>query len=125
MFSDNFEPDFDGGLVPVVAQDHDSGEVLMLAWLNREAWDKTLASGEAHYWSRSRKKIWHKGESSGHTQKIVSIRLDCDNDAVLFLVKQSTGACHTGHVSCFYRELKNGNLGECSPVVFDPTKVYR
>lgn len=120
-----FEPDFSSGLLPAIAQDAESGEVLMLAWMNPEAWQKTLASGEAHYFSRSRRKIWRKGETSGHTQKIAAIRLDCDNDAILMLVRQSGGAaCHTGHKSCFFREFRNGAANECSPLVFDPAAVY-
>lgn len=121
-----FDPDFSAGLLPAIAQDAESREILMLAWMNKEAWEKTLTSGEAHYYSRSRKKLWHKGESSGNTQKIVAIRLDCDNDAILLLVKQNGGAaCHTGTESCFSRELKNGVVSGCSPQVFDPAKVYK
>lgn len=125
MANDSFQPRFDSGLLPAIAQDAASGEVLMLAWMNEEAWAKTMASGEAHYWSRSRRKIWRKGESSGHTQKIVACRLDCDSDAILLLVEQKGGAaCHTGHRSCFYRELCQGKIDECSPRLFDPEKVY-
>lgn len=120
-----FEPNFAGGLLPAIAQDADSGEVLMLAWMNREAWEKTLATGEAHYFSRSRQKLWHKGETSSHTQSVVSVRLDCDSDTILLLVRQEGGAaCHTGHASCFFRELKDGKTADCSPVIFDPKKVY-
>lgn len=120
-----FEPDFAHGLLPAIAQDAASGEVLMLAWMNEEAWQKTLASGEAHYWSRSRKKLWHKGEKSGNVQKVKSIRLDCDNDAVLLKIEQVGGAaCHTGHASCFFREMANGHASECSPQIFDPARVY-
>lgn len=120
-----FIPDFSIGLLPAIAQDSDSREVLMLAWMNKEAWEKTLATGEAHYWSRSRKKLWHKGETSGHTQTVTAIRLDCDKDAILLLVKQKGGAaCHTGHASCFFKELKDGEISECSPVLFDPRTVY-
>lgn len=124
MAMDMLEPDFAAGLVPAIAQDFKTREILMLAWLNREAWEKTLATGEAHYWSRSRKKIWHKGESSGHVQKIVSIRLDCDNDAIVFLVEQNGAACHTGHYSCFFRELTVEGERICSPLVFNPDEVY-
>lgn len=121
----DFQPDFSKGLLPAVAQDADSGEVLMLAYMNEEAWQKTLQSGEAHYYSRSRQKLWHKGESSGNTQEIAAIRLDCDNDAILLLVRQKGGAaCHTGRRSCFYRQLVNGETGECSPQIFDPQNVY-
>lgn len=121
----SFKPDFSSGLLPAIAQDIESGEVLMLAWMNELAFDLTVASGEAHYWSRSRNRIWHKGEESGHIQKVAAIRLDCDNDAILLRVRQIGGAaCHTGHVSCFYRELCKGNIGECFPRVFDPDEVY-
>ena len=120
-----FEPEFGAGLLPAIAQDADSGEVLMLAWMNEQAWQATLASGEAHYFSRSRQKLWHKGETSGNVQKIVAIRLDCDNDALVLLVRQVGGAaCHTGHRSCFYRELKDGVVRECAPRLFDPALVY-
>lgn len=121
----DFEPDFGKGLLPAIAQDAETGEVLMLAWMNREAWQKTLESGEAHYWSRSRQKIWHKGEVSGNVQKIRFMRLDCDNDAILLGVEQLGGAaCHTGRRSCFYREISETGCKECSPLVFDPVKVY-
>lgn len=120
-----FEPKFNNGLLPAIVQDAADGQVLMLAWMNEEAWQKTISSGEAHFFSRSRQKLWHKGETSGNVQKIVSIRLDCDSDAILLLVNQIGGAaCHTGHVSCFYRELKDGKVSECSPEVFDPKIVY-
>ncbi|MBF0480228.1 MAG: phosphoribosyl-AMP cyclohydrolase [Desulfovibrionaceae bacterium] len=123
-----FRPDFAkaGGLVPAIAQDAASGEVLMLAYMNEEAFDATIASGEVHYWSRSRKSLWHKGATSGHVQKVVSVRLDCDADAVLVLVEQAGGAaCHTGHCSCFFREMKSGEENVCSPMVFDPKEVYK
>ena len=97
----------------------------MLAYMNEEAWRKTLETGEAHYWSRSRKQLWHKGGTSGHVQKVRALRLDCDSDTALLLVEQIGGAaCHTGKRSCFYRELKQGSVRECSPQVFDPQKVY-
>lgn len=119
------EPDFSKGLVPVIAQDASSGEVLMLAYINEEAWRKTLETGEAHYFSRSRQKLWHKGETSGNVQKVRSIRIDCDNDTVLLLIEQVGGAaCHTGHRSCFYRELTDNEPGICSPQVFDPVQIY-
>ena len=121
----DFTPDFSKGLLPVIVQEDESRLVLMLAWLNEEAWQQSLRTGEAYYWSRSRKKLWHKGESSGNVQKIKSIRLDCDSDAILFLVEQIGGAaCHTGHQSCFFKEWRNGNLSECSPQIFDPHIVY-
>ena len=123
-----FKPDFEkgGGLVPVIAQDAATGEVLMLAYMNEAAWDKTLETGEVHYYSRSRNKLWHKGGTSGHTQKVKSIRLDCDRDAVVVLIEQIGGAaCHEGYRSCFFRELgKDGEPVLCSPKVFDPEKVY-
>ena len=96
-----------GGLLPVIAQDESSGAVLMLAYANIEAVKKTQESGFAHYWSRSRKALWKKGESSGHLQKIVEVLVDCDNDTLLYKVHQSGPACHTGAPNCFFRELKN------------------
>jgi phosphoribosyl-AMP cyclohydrolase len=97
----------------------------MLAYMNEDAWRKTLETGEAHYWSRSRREIWHKGGTSGNVQKVRALRLDCDNDTVLLLVEQQGGAaCHTGRRSCFYREWKDGRLHECAPQVFDPKIVY-
>jgi len=120
-------PDFAkcGGLVPVIAQEAQTGEVLMLAYMNEEAWDKTLETGEVHYFSRSRKTLWHKGGTSGHVQKVHTIRLDCDADTVLIQVTQLGGAaCHTGRKSCFYRELDGDTERECSPMVFDPKEVY-
>ena len=123
--SSDFTPDFGKGLIPAIVQDATDKEVLMLAYMNEEAWKLTLASGEAHYFSRSRQKIWHKGESSGHIQKVLSIRLDCDTDTILLLVEQQGGAaCHTGRRSCFYRELRDQCLFFCSPEVFDPKLVY-
>ncbi len=122
---EGFRPDFSKGLVPCIAQDADSGEVLMLAYLNAQAWDLSLESGEAHYWSRSRKCLWHKGEKSGNVQKLRAIRLDCDSDTVLFLIEQiGDAACHTGRRSCFYRELTRHGLEICAPQLFDPNKVY-
>lgn len=121
-------PDFSkgGGLLPAIAQCASSGEVLMLAYMNEESFRKTLETGEAHYWSRSRKTLWHKGGTSGHVQKVRALRLDCDSDAILLLVEQLGGAaCHTGYRSCFYRELKDGRVSECCPVVFDPKEVYK
>lgn len=120
-----FSPNFAGGLLPVVAQDAESLEVLMLAWMNEEAWRLCLATGIAHYYSRSRQKLWRKGESSGHEQKISAIRLDCDSDAIVLLVRQKGGAaCHTGHRTCFYRERANGETRICAPKIFDPDRVY-
>lgn len=120
-----FAPAFAGGLLPAVVQDADSGEVLMLAWMNEEAWYKTLESGEAHFWSRSRRQLWHKGATSGHVQRVQAIRLDCDSDAILLLVEQIGGAaCHSGRRSCFFREWRKGVLSECAPMIFDPAAVY-
>ncbi len=115
------------GLLPAIVQDHKTGKVLMLAYINDEAWKKTLETGEAHYWSRSRNKLWHKGESSGHVQKIKAIFVDCDNDTVLFQVEQIGGAaCHTGYDTCFYRKLdKNGSFKIVGKKIFDPEEVYK
>jgi phosphoribosyl-AMP cyclohydrolase len=114
------------GLVPVVAQDATSGQVLMLAWMNRDALHATLDSGNAVYWSRSRRKLWRKGEESGHVQKVREIRLDCDEDAVLLRVEQIGGiACHTGRQHCFFRKYENGGWVETDPVIKDPTEIYR
>ena len=113
------------GLVPAIAQEAASGRVLMLAWMNREALEKTVQSGEAHYWSRSRKKIWHKGEQSGNVQKVNSIRLDCDNDVILIEIQQMGGiACHTGRHSCFFQKLVDGKWVEIDPVLMDPSEIY-
>ncbi len=124
----DFRPDFakGGGLLPVIAQCADTGEVLMLAYMNEEAFAATLRSGEMHYWSRSRNSLWHKGGTSGNVQKVRSLRLDCDADSLVALVEQVGGAaCHTGFRSCFYRELKNGEISTCCPEVFDPKEVYK
>jgi phosphoribosyl-AMP cyclohydrolase len=116
------------GLAPAVAQDAATGEVLMLAWMNRESLAATLATGEAVYWSRSRKGLWRKGETSGHLQRIVEIRLDCDADAILLRVEQVGGiACHTGRRRCFYRQLEAGGAAprwrETDPVLADPGRL--
>lgn len=123
----SFRPDFakGGGLVAVVAQDDATGEVLMLAWMNEEAWNKTLETGEAHYFSRSRKTLWHKGGTSGHVQRVRAIRLDCDSDAVVLRIAQEGGACHEGYRSCFFRELKDGTVSICSPLLFNPKEIYK
>ena len=115
------------GLVPVIAQDASSGEVLMFAWMNREALALTVEKGEAVYWSRSRRKLWHKGEESGHTQKVRDIRLDCDKDVVLLKIEQTGGiACHTGRRSCFFNQLRDGPRWETAdPVVKNPAEIYR
>ena len=113
------------GLVPAVAQDATSGRVLTLAWMNREALERTATSGEAHYWSRSRGKLWRKGESSGHVQRVREIRLDCDDDAVLLVVEQAGGiACHTGRERCFYQRLEGGQWRAVEPVLRDPKEIY-
>ncbi|MDP1673590.1 MAG: phosphoribosyl-AMP cyclohydrolase [Burkholderiales bacterium] len=113
------------GLVPVVTQEQASGRVLTLAWANREALQRTVVTGEAHYWSRSRQKLWHKGEESGHVQKVKALRLDCDADVVLFEVEQVGGiACHTGRHSCFFLELRGGEWVEVDPVLKDPVAIY-
>jgi len=109
------------GLVPAIAQDADSGEVLMLAYVSPEALARTQETGEAHYYSRSRAELWHKGGTSGHTQTVEEIRVDCDADTLLYLVDQAGGACHTGHRSCFYRTVDGEAVGER---VFDPDEVY-
>lgn len=111
----------DDGLVPAVAQDAETGEVLMLAYATREALDRTTETGHAHYYSRSRDELWEKGATSGHTQAVDEIRVDCDGDAVLYLVDQAGGACHTGYRSCFYRRLDGAVVGDR---VFDPDDVY-
>jgi phosphoribosyl-AMP cyclohydrolase len=114
------------GLVAVVAQEAGSGHVLTVAWMNREALGKTAQTGEAHYWSRSRRKLWKKGEESGHVQKVRSIRLDCDEDAVLLEVEQAGGiACHTGRHSCFFQKLEDGKWVVTEPVLKDPKDIYR
>ncbi|MBX9812702.1 MAG: phosphoribosyl-AMP cyclohydrolase [Burkholderiales bacterium] len=114
------------GLVPAVAQEAGSGRVLTVAWMNREALRKTVQTGEVHYWSRSRRKLWHKGEESGHTQKVRTIRLDCDEDVILIEVEQKGGiACHTGRHSCFFQELKDGKWVVTDPVLKDPREIYK
>ena len=115
----------DDGLVPVIAQDADSGKVLMLAWMNSESLALTAKKGEAVYWSRSRQKLWHKGEESGHVQTVVDLRFDCDEDVVLLKVKQKGGiACHTGRESCFYRQLQNDEWVSVEDVIKDPKEIY-
>jgi phosphoribosyl-AMP cyclohydrolase len=115
----------DDGLVAAIAQDAASGKVLTLAWMNREALTRTAATGEAHYWSRSRRQLWRKGETSGHVQKVRELRLDCDSDAILLLVEQVGGiACHTGRERCFFRRLENDRWVEVESVVKDPREIY-
>ena len=114
------------GLIAAVAQDAASGRVLTVAWMNRAALEKTVASGEAVYWSRSRKRLWRKGEESGHAQKLRELSLDCDADAVLLKVEQVGGiACHTGRESCFFRKLENGRWVTIDPVLKDPSLIYK
>jgi phosphoribosyl-AMP cyclohydrolase len=118
------------GLVPVIAQEVGSKDVLMFAWMNRDALAKTVELGEAVYWSRSRKKLWHKGEESGHIQKVHEIRLDCDEDVVLLKVEQTDGiACHTGRHSCFFQKFEgtssNGEWQAVDPVIKDPESIYK
>jgi len=121
-------PDFDkaNGLIAAIAQDADTGEVLMLAWMNREAFEETVRTGQAVYFSRSRNKLWRKGEESGHVQDVLGIYLDCDADTVLLKVRQRGGAaCHEGYKSCFFRQLDSGQLRIIAERVVDPATVYR
>ena len=114
-----------GGLIPAIAQDYATGEILMLAYMNQEAFDATLSSGKATYYSRSRQTLWIKGETSGNVQMVKEIRIDCDNDTVLLKVEQVGGAaCHTGHRSCFYKKIENGSIREIGEPIFDPEEVY-
>ncbi len=114
------------GLVPAIAQDAENGDILMVAWMNRDALKQTVQLGEAVYWSRSRKKLWHKGEESGHTQKVKEVRLDCDEDVVLLKIEQVGGiACHTGRRSCFFQRLDEGQWVAVDPVLKDPHEIYK
>lgn len=112
------------GLIPAIAQDHESGQVLMMAWMNKEAFEETLRTGLVCYWSRSRGKLWRKGESSGQQQRLVELRIDCDGDTILMKVDQKGVACHTGRRSCFYRLAKDGGWAETDPVLIDPKELY-
>lgn len=113
------------GLVPAITQEASTNKVLTLAWMNREALAQTVASGQAVYWSRSRQKLWHKGEESGHVQKVLEVRLDCDEDVVLLRVEQVGGiACHTGRHNCFFQKLDNGQWVVTDPVLRDPKEIY-
>ena len=112
------------GLVPAIAQQHDTGEVLMMAWMNREAVAETLTTGRVCYWSRSRGKLWRKGESSQQIQYLREFRLDCDGDTILLLVEQEGVACHTGRRACFYRAVRDGVLVEIAAPLIDPEKLY-
>ena len=114
------------GLIAAVTQDHRTGRVLTVAWMNREALEETVKTKQAVYWSRSRNKLWRKGEESGHVQKLVELRLDCDADAVLLRVEQAGGiACHTGRESCFFRKLEDGRWVTTDPVLKDPAAIYK
>jgi phosphoribosyl-AMP cyclohydrolase len=122
------EPDFakGDGLVPVIVQDAETKEILMMVYMNRQSWDATLKTGKATYWSRSRQKLWLKGESSGNVQLIKDIFIDCDNDTILLQVEQLGGAaCHTGHRSCFYRKLSGKDFVEIGEKIFNPEDVYK
>ena len=114
----------ENGLVTAVAQQHDTSEVLMLAWMNRRAVEETLRTGRVHYWSRSRQALWRKGESSGQTQRLVELRLDCDGDALLLLVDQTGVACHTGRRSCFFRAARDGKLATIAEPLVTPGELY-
>ena len=114
------------GLLPAIAQDAKTGRILMFAWMNRESLALTVEKGEAVYYSRSRQTLWHKGEESGHTQKVKSLRLGCDNDVLLINIEQTGGiACHTGRESCFYKEFKEGSWQAVDPVIKDPADIYK
>lgn len=114
------------GLVPAIAQDAETGRVLMVAWMNRESLQRTVETGEAVYWSRSRRRLWHKGEESGHVQRVRELRLDCDGDVLLLSIEQKGGiACHTGRQSCFYRRLDGGDWTVVDPVLKHPGEIYR
>jgi phosphoribosyl-AMP cyclohydrolase len=113
------------GLVPAIVQDHETGKVLMMAWMNRESLEMTLERKKACYWSRSRNKLWLKGESSGNMQDVYDILVDCDGDTLILKVSQIGGACHVGYHSCFYRRvLEDGNMEICDTLMFDPEEVY-
>ncbi|MFO7568508.1 MAG: phosphoribosyl-AMP cyclohydrolase [Smithellaceae bacterium] len=122
------EPNFSktDGLIPAIVQDAETKEVLMLAYMNKDSWEATVKTGKATFWSRSRQKLWVKGESSGHVQIVKQIFMDCDDDTLLVLVEQIGGAaCHTGHRSCFYRKLEGGDWLEVGELIFDPKDVYK
>ncbi|HBI67599.1 MAG TPA: phosphoribosyl-AMP cyclohydrolase [Massilia sp.] len=115
----------ENGLVPVIAQEAATGDILMFAWMNRDALARTVELGEAVYWSRSRKKLWHKGEESGHTQKVLEMRLDCDEDVILLKIEQAGGiACHTGRHSCFFQKFDGEDWQAVEPVLQDPETIY-
>lgn len=112
------------GLLPAIAQQHDTGEVLMMAWMNAEAVSETLGTGRVCYWSRSRRALWRKGETSGQVQRLIELRIDCDADTLLLLVDQSGVACHTGRRNCFYTAVRDGRAVEIAPVATDPETLY-
>jgi len=125
MVTLNFTKSADG-MIPAIVQDYKTKDILMLAYINELAWEKTLETGKAHYWSRSRQQLWLKGETSGHVQLIHDIYVDCDDDTVVYVVEQlGDAACHTGHRSCFYRRLVEGELVTEGEKIFDPEKVYK
>lgn len=114
-----------GGLLPAIVQDHQTGDVLMLGFMNEEAWEATLSTGQATFYSRNRQEIWVKGETSGNLQLVKEIRIDCDNDSILLMIDQIGGAsCHTGYRSCFYKQVKDGSTQNIGKPVFDPEEVY-
>ena len=124
MIALNFEKC--GGLIPTIVQDCETGEVLMLAFMNKEAWQETLETGKATFWSRTRQELWVKGKTSGHVQLVKEIRVDCDDDTVLLKVEQVGGAaCHTGYASCFFKKVEAGSVRIVGEKVFDPKEVYK
>jgi phosphoribosyl-AMP cyclohydrolase len=124
MIKLNFEKT--GGLIPAIVQEYKTGEVLMLAYMNQQAWETTLATGNATYYSRSRKQLWVKGETSGHLQRVKEIRIDCDDDTVLLKIEQlGEAACHTGHRSCFHKKVAKGTVTIIGKPVFDPEEIYK
>jgi phosphoribosyl-AMP cyclohydrolase len=114
----------DQGLIPAIAQQHDTGEILMMAWMNSAAVDETLRTGQVCYYSRSRKTLWRKGETSGQHQRLVEMRIDCDADTLLLLVDQTGVACHTGRRSCFFRAVRDGKVVKIADRIADPAKLY-
>ena len=122
-FIDGLKFDKDG-LIPAIAQQHDSGEVLMLAWMNRAAVEETIATGRVCYWSRSKGALWRKGQTSGHVQRLVELRVDCDHDALLVKVDQTGVACHTGRRACFFSRVDDGKAVEVDPIMIDPAAIY-
>jgi len=113
------------GLIPAIVQDHTTGEVLMMAWMNRASLESTVATGKTHFWSRSRQKFWMKGEESGHTQTVKDIAFDCDGDVLLIQVEQTGAACHEGYQSCFFRSIENGGLKITEPQLQTPEEIYK